>query len=143
MSRWPAPTRADHEKFCETECWPRVRDSRGRFGTHQLTYECDLPDGRTLRTRVSHPPDRTNYGPTMWGHILRDQLQCDEAAFWACVRDGVRPPRGVAAGRAAGEALPADVVQLLVHRFGVDEDEVARMTRDEAIRRLNKFWSGS
>lgn len=141
MSRWPAPTRADHDKFCHTEGWRRVRESRGRTGTHHLTYEFDVSDGRTLRTRVSHPPNRTTYGPQMWAHILRDQLQCNEATFWACVRDGVLPERGAGATRAAGTALPADVVNLLVHRFGVDESEVAGMTRAEAIQRLNEFWA--
>src|SRR5258708_40022748 len=37
----------------------------------------------------SSPP-----GTNIWSHILRDQLDVDEAAFWACARDGVKPDRG-------------------------------------------------
>ena len=81
-----APTRQDHERFCATEGWTLVRD---------VTYELGLPDGGVLRTRISHPPDRSAYGPSLWSHVLRDQLDVSEQEFWACVRDGTRPARGV------------------------------------------------
>ena len=86
--------RADHDRFCQVEGWRRVRDARGRTDTHHITYELELPDGRTLRTPVSHPPDRTDYGPSLFAHILRDQLAVTEKEFWACVRDGTVPNRG-------------------------------------------------
>lgn len=138
MSR-PAATRADHDKFCRTEGWRRVRDSRGRTGTHHVTYELDLPDGRILRTRISHPPDRRDYGPSLWSHILRDQLQVSEAEFWRCVRDGIKPDRGIPEQRA--DALPSDLVYLLVNRVGLAEEEVARMTKEEAVARLQRYWT--
>ena len=139
MSRdWPEPTRADHDRFCQREGWRKVRDARGRTGTHHVTYELDLPDGRTLRTRVSHPPDRTSYGPSIWAHILRDQLEVAEEQFWACVRDGTPPDRGMPAVPA--EALPAEMVHLLLTRVGLTEAEVAAMTKPEAARRLNDYW---
>lgn len=139
MSRWPTPTRADHAKFCDTEGWRRVRDSRGRTGTHHVTYELDLDDGRTLRTRISHPPDRTDYGKSLWSHVLQDQLDVTGAEFWACVRDAKRPPRGASAP--PRDSLPAEVVHLLVKRAGIPEREVAAMSREQAIERLNKFWA--
>jgi len=116
-----------------------VSDAKGRTGTHHVTYELDLPDGRVLRTRISHPPDRTDYGPSLWRHILRDQLHVDDATFWACARDGVTPDRGVPA--APEHALPADVVHLLITRVGLSEAEVATMTKVEAVDRLNQFWT--
>lgn len=137
---WPAPTRADHERFCEREGWERVRDARGRRVAHHVTYKLLLPDGRTLRTGVSHPPDRTAYSPALWGHILRDQLEVTEAEFWACVRDGQMPNRGRPVTHA--EPLPSAVAYMLIHRVGLSEEEVAGMTKDEAIARVQKFWSG-
>ncbi len=138
----PAPTRKDHQAFCEAEGWLRVRDARGRAGTHHVTYELALPDGRVLRTRISHPVDRSDYGPGLWSHILRDQLQVSEAEFWACVRDGVTPDRGVRQIPAA--ALPADLVRVLISRVGLSDAEVAAMSKDEAIARLERYWtSGS
>ncbi len=135
----PAPTRKDHEAFCEAEGWIRVRDARGRTGTHHVTYELDLPDGGILRTRISHPADRTDYGPGLWSHILRDQLQVTGAEFWACVNDGARPGRGVPQPPAA--ALPAELVHLLISRVGLTDTEVAAMTRDAAVARLQSYWT--
>jgi hypothetical protein len=135
---WPQPTREDHERFGLTEGWRPVRDARGRTGTHHVTYELDLADGRILRTRISHPVDRSTYGHSMWGHILRDQLHVDEATFWACVQDKVVPDRGMPTP--PPEALPADLVHLLISRVGVDEAEVAAMTKEEAVARLHQYW---
>lgn len=118
-----------------------MRDARGRTGTHHVTYELDLPDGRILRTRISHPVDRTRYGQSIWEHVLRDQLEVGEPEFWSCVKDGVRPDRGLAVPPA--EALPADLVYMLISRVGLAEAEVATMSRDEAIARLQRHWTGA
>jgi len=139
MTSWPRPTRQDHETFCQVEGWQRVRDARGRTGTHHVTCELNLSDGRILRTRGSHPVDRTCYGPSMWKHVLRDQLAVGEAEFWSCVRDGVKPDRGTPTP--PPEALPADLVHLLLSRVGLSEAEVAAMSKDEAITRLRRFWT--
>jgi hypothetical protein len=139
MSTWPQPTREDHERFCEVEGWHKVRDAKGRTGTHHVTYELALWDGQVLRTRISHPPDRTVYGAAIWSHILRDQLKVDQDAFWACVRDGIRPDRG--APVPVPEALPADLVHLLLTRVGLTEDEVRRLSKPEAIARLQTYWT--
>lgn len=136
---WPQPTRQDHEKFCDIEGWTPVRDARGRTGTHHVTYELNLPDGRVLRTRISHPPDRSTYGTSLWSHILRDQLGVSEEAFWECVRNKVKPNRGMPEPPA--QALPADLVRLLITRVGLDESDVAAMSKTQAIERLNRFWT--
>jgi hypothetical protein len=136
---WPAPSRKDHEAFCEAEEWQRARDARGRTGTYHVTYEVGLADGRILRARISHPVDRSGYGPSLWSHILRDQLQVTEAEFWACVRDGVKPGRGVP--EVPATALPADLVHMLISRVGLAEAEVAAMSKDEAVARLQRYWT--
>jgi hypothetical protein len=139
VTSWPPPTRQDHESFCQVEEWDRVRDARGRTGTHHVTYELNLADGRILRTRISHPVDRTCYGQSIWKHILRDQLVVHEPEFWACVKDGAKPDRGTPAP--PPEALPADLVHMLLSRVGLAEVEVAAMSKDEAIARLQRFWT--
>lgn len=138
--KWPTPTRQDHQKFCEIEGWEPARTARGRTGTHQLTYELTLPDGRILRTRISHPPDRSTYGPGIWSHILRDQLDVTEEVFWDCVRGGIKPARGEPDVPAA-DPIPAEVVHMLLTRVRLTESEVARMTKEEAIARLNQHWA--
>ncbi|WP_223839568.1 cytotoxic translational repressor of toxin-antitoxin stability system [Saccharopolyspora pogona] len=116
-----------------------MRDARGRTGTHHVTYELALPDGRILRNRISHPVDRSSYGRSMWSHILRDQLHVEESCFWACVQDGIKPDRGIAAPPA--EALPADLVYLLISRVGLDEAQVAGMSKAEAAARAQRYWT--
>ncbi|RKT83480.1 hypothetical protein SAMN05421805_10533 [Saccharopolyspora antimicrobica] len=116
-----------------------MRNARGRTGTHHVTYELGLPDGRILRTRISHPVNRTDYGPRMWKHILRDQLQVEEDEFWVCVNDGIRPNRGMPERHA--ESLPVDLVRLLIVRVGLSEAEVASMSKDEAIARIQRHWT--
>ncbi len=135
---WPEPTRKDHEAFCQAEQWQRVRDARGRTGTHHVTYEIGLPDGAILRTRISHPVDRSGYGPSLWSHILRDQLQVTESEFWTCIRDCVTPSRG--APDIPATALPAQLAHLLIARVGLPESEVAAMTKDQAVSRLQRYW---
>ena len=136
---WPQPTRAHHEKFCRIEGWRPVRDARGRTGTHHCTYELDLPDGRILRTRISHPPDRTDYGPGIWRHILRDQLDVSEEQFWTCVRDGIPPGR--AAANLPAHALPAEVVHLLLTRVKLTQADVAMLSLEQAVARLAQYWT--
>ncbi|MEU2030588.1 hypothetical protein [Nocardia amamiensis] len=139
LMAWPEPTWERHERFCKTEGWQQVHDPRGRTGTHRATYEFDAPDGRVLRTRISHPVDRTGHGAALWSHILRDQLDVTEETFWQCVLDGVLPNRGTMEPPLG--SLPADLVHLLIHRVGLGADVVAAMSKDEAIARLQRFWT--
>jgi hypothetical protein len=74
-----------------------------------VTYELDLPDGRTLPTRISHPPDRTDYGASLFAHILRDLAAVSEEEFWAGVSDGAFPDRG--APRPSAASTPADPME--------------------------------
>jgi hypothetical protein len=38
-------------------------------------------------------------------------------------------------------ALPADLVRMLITRVGLPEAEVAAMSRDQAIARLQQYWT--
>jgi hypothetical protein len=136
---WPAPTRSDHDRFCRKEGWIAVRDARGRTVSHHITYELTLPDGQILRTRISRPPNRETYGPNLWSSILRDQLHVDDATFSACVNDNVLPNRGQP--QPQDPALPVEIASLLVTKVRLTQSEVAAMTKDEAIARLNQFWA--
>ncbi len=136
--RRPA-TRTDHQTFCVTEGWTERRRATGKRGTHHVNYELDLPDGRVLYTRISHPVDRTDYGPGIWSHILRDQLDVTAEEFWGCVDDKVLPDRGQRA--APPEAIPAGVIRVLVQEAQIPEVEVRAMTKAQAVQRLADFYT--
>lgn len=132
-------TRKDHERFCTTEGWTERKRATGKRGTHHVNYEFALPDGRVLFTRISHPVDRTDYGPSLWAHILRDQLLVSDEEFWACVKDRVIPDRG---GReVARETIPVTIVRTLVTDAHIPEADVRAMTKAEAIQRLAEFYT--
>ncbi len=60
----------------------------------------------------------------------------------ACVSDGVAPDRTPDdVVEEVGDAIPVDVVNLLVSRVGLTCRDLVGMTRHEAIARLNEYWS--
>ena len=134
-SSWPQPDRAVHKQFVVAEGWKEVEP------THHDTDELVLPNGDVLRSRISRPPNgKHTYGKAMWAHILRDQLAVTATEFWACVNDGELPDRG-ADDSAPADAIPLDVVRLLLDRVGLTEQQVKGMSADEAIARLNRYWT--
>lgn len=135
---FPAPDRRSHKVFCETEKWQSDKNARDNTG-HHLTYELALKDGSILRTRISHPPNKTTYGPSMWNHILRDQLCVSEAEFWNCVNNGVLPQRSQV--KTSTESIPVGVAYKLINVVGLDEGTVSTMTKQEAIDRLNEYFT--
>lgn len=139
MTRMSPATRKDHEKFCVTEQWTERKRATGRRGTHHVNYRLPLQDGRILTTRISHPVDRTDYGPSIWAHILRDQLDVTAEEFWECVRRGVLPDRG--AVTVPVETIPVGVLRTLVHEARIPETEVRQMTKEQAIRRMAEFYT--
>lgn len=136
MTKHPAPTRKHHERFCVTEGWVRVKDARGRAAGHHVTFTLVLPCGDVLRTRISHPVDRSSYAPSMWSHILRDQLRVSAGEFWACVLKGELPDRGGPV--VPDSALPLHLVARLVRELGLTRDEVGSLSTDEASALLRQ-----
>ena len=67
-------------------------------------------------------------------------MQVTEGEFWACVREDKKPSRG--APEPPAESLPADLVRLLIARVGLPESQVAAMSREQAIARLQEYWTG-
>lgn len=135
----PPTTRDDHETFCTTEGWTERKRATGRRGTHHVNYELALTDGSVLYTRISHPVDRTDYGSSIWAHILRDQLHVTADEFWDCVQNRVLPDRGQSP--VVTEAIPLGVIRALISQANIPEPEVRAMTKAEAIARLSEFYS--
>lgn len=84
--------------------------------------------------------DRGDYAPRLWRRILRDQLEVDDSVFWAGVQDGVKPWRSVTEPPRQ-DSLPAELVYLLMKRVGLAEAEVSAMCKDDAVARMQRYWS--
>lgn len=138
MSRRPAPTREHHDDFCVAEKWTLVRGSTGKPVKHHRTYELPLSSGAVLRTRISKPVDRSTYGPSIWAHILRDQLVVTSEEFSACAADGILPARG--APQPAPASLPLHLVNELVTRLEMTPDEAVTQTKEQALEALRQYW---
>ena len=123
-------TFGDLQKYVERNGWieePNLVRGHRRTGDHRR-YRKDLPDGTTLRTKVSHSLS-DEIGVAFFKHILRDQLRPSEDRFWEVVR-GVahvsEPPPPQA------RTIPGWLVQRLLFTVGLREDEIRAMTADEA-----------
>lgn len=124
-------TFGDLKTFVEHDGWteePKLGHGRARTGDHRR-YRKDLPDGTSLRTKVSHSL-RDEIGLDLFRHILRDQLRVTEERFWAVVRGGATgvteaPPPGAA-------TIPGWLVERLILTVGLREEEVRAMTAGEA-----------
>ncbi|WP_198536424.1 hypothetical protein [Streptomyces resistomycificus] len=92
-----------------------------------------------MRTRISYPVDRTAYGAAMRRHIRWKQLDVTEDEFWVRVRRAnclteVPPSRHAT-------RFPLAWYICSSATWGVDEDTVAGMIKDEAIARLQMYWA--
>ena len=119
------------------EGWTRVIGARDRAVLHHATFTVPTPQGDILRTRISHPIGRETYAPSMWAHILRDQLHISADEFWACVLDGILPDRG--APNVPDAALPLPLVARLVRELGLSRAEIARLSVEDATALLARI----
>lgn len=121
-------TFGDLQKYVERDGWieePNLARGHRRTGDHRR-YRKDLPDGTTLRTKVSHSLG-DEIGVALFKHVLRDQLRTSEDRFWDVVRGVARmsePPPPQA------QRIPGWLVQRLLLTVGLREDEIRAMTAD-------------
>ncbi len=128
----PQPTHRDLKKFCENDRW----DPKKRTDHWRCTKR--LPDGRTLRTKVSFGSGEIGV-PGLFAAILREQLQVTEEEFWRVVREGgpaQRPDAPVAAPTKPPSLDATTVLQL--RKLGVSLDDIralpSQSEADELLR---------
>jgi hypothetical protein len=124
-------TFGDLKTYVEQDGWieePNLSRNRIRTGDH-WRYAKEQPDGRTFRTKVSHSV-RDEIGPSLFRHILRDQLHVDETTFWAVVRGRAEPeePAG-----APPTPVPGWLILRLIFTVGMSEEEVRALSVKDAL----------
>ena len=121
----------DLKTFVEHEGWteePNLARGRARSGDH-WRYRKDLPNGMSLRTKVSHSL-HDEIGIDLFKHILRDQLRVTEDRFWDVVRGRATEVNQAPPPQAA--TIPGWLVQRLIFSAGLRDEEVRAMTADQA-----------
>lgn len=109
------------------------QSGKKKTGDHRR-YFLELATGDVLYTRISHGSGSID-DPNLTAAILRDQLQVSEEDFWACVDDGVLPPRPKpASGEPAGPAVDAKLMRNLVRKVGLSPPELEGMTQERAVQ---------
>ena len=87
-----------------------------------------------LRTRISRPINSSEYGPKLFSHILKNQLEVRQEEFWSCVRDSKLPDRGFEPMAAPAQSIPLFLLRELM-RLGVSEQEALTYTPAEAAEK--------
>lgn len=128
------PTNAELRKFVDTEGWQDKDKAAGRRKGDHHRYLLVLADGTTLYTRISHGRGGVD-DPKLFAAILRDQLQVTEEQFWACVRQGVKPPRPGATRERPANAIDGKLAWRLHKQAGLSQQEIQTLTPDEALQR--------
>lgn len=131
-SAHPAPTWAHIDDFCRADEWMEVRE------TDHVHWEKLLPSGEVLKTHRSFASDKA-ISPGRFGVILREQLKVSRDAFWQAIDTGKPVDRPVELEEEAPE-YPAWVVFGLA-KYGVREEEIRKMTPEEAEKLLAEKWA--
>lgn len=130
------PTWGSIAAFCAEDKWKPDRQSKHTF------FEKLLPDGTDLQTHVPHGKEGETIGRDLFGFILRTQLQVSAKEFWETI-DDKRPTKrpGHPPAAPAVKKPDARTVQQLHTELRLSSDEIAELSRDDALRLLEKHWS--
>ena len=135
-----SPSWADVERFLGVDGWRQIPagERGGRRQTH-IFFEKPLPDGRLLRTHISH--DRSKkISPGRFGTILREQLEVSRADFWEAIRSGRQVSRPVET-----EAAPVEhdawVIAVLVGELHMGAEEIEGLSEQEAVALVHDHWA--
>lgn len=132
-------TFGDLKRYLELDGWQRVQNrarGRARGGDHDR-YEKSQPSGAPLRTKVSRHPNE-EIGPDLLKRILREQLHVDEATFWDVIR-GVELPGAASVAPPSAPGKPGWLVVLLITKIGLTEDQIEKMSTEEARRAWEEY----
>lgn len=129
-----SPTWGEVRRFLAADGWREIRPGeRGGRRSRHVFFEKVLPDGRVLRTHVSHSSQK-RVSAGRFRAILRHELEVTAADFWEAVRTG-KPVERPAQARGPEELQhPAWVVHALLHRLDMSPTEVAQLDPAEAER---------
>jgi hypothetical protein len=132
VTDYPPPSWGHIDAFCAADGWTQCRT------TDHVHWEKVLPDGSVLKTHRSLASNKV-IKPNRFHLILREQLQVSQKQFWEAINTGSPVERPVILDDAPPE-YPAWVVWGL-KKYGYTEDDVRKMTPEDAEALLQEKWS--
>lgn len=134
----PVPTKRDVKRFCDIDGWEELP----RTDHHR--YKETLDNGQILRTRVSFGSGSAFDDPRLWQRVWRVQLGLEsEEEFWEALSTGKSPRRGAQQQSAREPGIPAWLFEYLIHRMSRDENDVLKMSEEQAMELyLNDIGGG-
>lgn len=135
----PIPEKKDLRRFCELDGWEETEAT----SPDHYRYRKRLPDGKVLRTKVSHGRGPIVRNAALWTNVWRHQLGLkSEDEFWAVLNTRKPASRGEPASAALQPQMDAWLFEALVLTYGVYEDKVRAMSADEALQLYLKLREG-
>ncbi len=101
-------------------------------------YVFTTPTGERLFTRVSHGRGQIQ-DRGLFEHILLDQLQIDETAFWAALDQDVVPKRRSSHNPSPQASFDAKLARNLLSKVGLGPEQLIGMTQEEAVAQWNDW----
>lgn len=132
------PRHSDLRRFCEVDGWEET--TKRRRNPDHTRYRKLLDDGRVLWTKVSHGRGSIE-DPTLWSRIWREQLGLgSEEEFWEALRTKKPVDRSSPTpAPPSGPSKPGWLLNSLIFVAGLPEEEVERLSVEEATQRWLEF----
>ena len=124
-------TWADLRAFLHADEWKQDRN------TGDQHFEKTLVGGRVLRSKRSLSKGSDAISSDLFKWILRVQLEVSEEAFWTAIRTGQPVQRPSSHLPEPTPTLPEWLVGALMREVGISEEDVAKLSRNEAETKLS------
>ncbi len=122
---------ADLRAFFHADEWKQDRN------TGDQHFEKTLLGGRVLRSKRSLGKGSDAISNDLFKWILRVQLEVSEEAFWNAIRTGKPVQRPSSQLPEPTPTLPEWLVGALKREVGISEEDVAKLSREEAEAKLD------
>ena len=122
---------ADLRAFFRADEWTADRN------TGDQQFEKTLPGGRVLRSKRSMGKDDDALSKDLFKWILRVQLEVNEENFWNAIHTGKPVQRPSSQLPEPTLTLPEWLIGALRREVGLSEEDIAKLSREEAEAQLH------
>ena len=135
-----SPTWGDIRDFLRADDWRELPPGeRGGTQSDHIWFEKVLPDGKVLRTKISHAKQMT-VSAGRFRAVARHELEVSTEELWECIRRGEPVDRPAPVEEPVYQH-PAWIVNVLSGQLHMSDDDIAKLGAQEAERLVHEHWS--